>query len=206
VTKKNTKRKDPSLLAEEGAMDPANEFAEPPPSDKKKKKGRALSVPNFTEEEDYVLCVAYVYVSQNPIKGTDQTSAHFWSDIETKYSMETEKTQPDMYPGKPYPKRSSLSLNNRFQINIKRTTNLFMPFWKRVHDAPPSGVATEEEIIKKACEECLDFYGKPFPFVKCLEVLQGLCNFNPITYNAPSEDDVVDLVEQNPQQKRRRRR
>jgi hypothetical protein len=40
--------------------------------------GRALSVPNFTEEEDYVLCVAYVNVSQNPIKGTDQTSADFW--------------------------------------------------------------------------------------------------------------------------------
>jgi hypothetical protein len=43
-----------------------------------------------------------------------------------------------------------------------------MPFWKRVHDAPPSGVATEEEIIEKACEEYLEFYGKPCPFVKCL--------------------------------------
>jgi hypothetical protein len=30
-----------------------------------------------------------------------------------------------------------------------------------------------------------------------LEVLKGLCNFNPITYNDPSEDDVVDLVQQN---------
>jgi hypothetical protein len=30
-----------------------------------------------------------------------------------------------------------------------------------------------------------------------LEVLKGLCNFNPITYNVPLEDDVVDLVEQN---------
>jgi hypothetical protein len=192
--KKNTKRKDPPPPAEEAATeDPANQLAEPSSSDKKKKKGRALSVPNFTEEEDYVLCVAYVNVSQNPIKGTDQTSADFWSDIETKYSMEMEKT----HPGNPYPKRPSLSLNNRFQRNIKRTTNLFMPFWKRVHDAPPSGVATEEEIIEKACEEYLEFYGKPFPFVKCLEVLKGLCNFNPITYNDPSEDDVVDLVQQN---------
>jgi hypothetical protein len=72
-----------------------------------------------------------------------------------------------------------------------------MPFWKRVHDAPPSGVATEEEIIEKACEEYLEFYGKPFPFVKCLEVLKGLCNFDPITCNDPSEEDVVDLVQQN---------
>jgi hypothetical protein len=73
-----------------------------------------------------------------------------------------------------------------------------MPFWKRVHDAPPSGVATEEEIIEKSCEEYLDcFYGKPFPFVKCSDDLNGSCNFNPITYNDPSEDAVVDLVEQN---------
>jgi hypothetical protein len=119
--------------AEEGANEVAeprsNEVAEPPSSDKKKKKGRALSVPNFTDEEDFVLCVAYVNVSQNPIKGTDQTSADFWSDIETKYGMEMEKTHPDMvYPGNPYPKRSSLSLKNRFRRNIKRTTNLFMPF------------------------------------------------------------------------------
>jgi hypothetical protein len=102
--KKNTKRKDPPPPAEEGAMDPANELDEPPSFDKKKKKGRALSVPNFTKEEDYVLCVAYVNVSENPIKGTDQTSADFWSDIKTKYSMEMEKTHPDMNPGKPYPK------------------------------------------------------------------------------------------------------
>jgi hypothetical protein len=56
--KKNTKRKDPPPPAEESATDPANQLAEPHSSDKKKKKGRALSVPNFTEEEDYVLCVA----------------------------------------------------------------------------------------------------------------------------------------------------
>jgi hypothetical protein len=88
-------------------------------------------VPNFTDKEDFVLCVAYVnVVSQDSIKGTNQTSADFWSDIETKYSMEMEKDHPDMYPGNPYPKPSSLSLNNRFQRNIKRTTNLFMPFWK----------------------------------------------------------------------------
>jgi hypothetical protein len=134
-------------------------------------------VPNFRDKEDFILCVACINVSRNPIKGTDQTRADFWSDIDTKYSMEMQKTHPDMYPGNPYPKRSSLSLNNRFHRNIKRrTTILFMPFWKRVHDAPPNGVATEEEIIEKACKEYLDFYGKPFPFVKCLEVLKGLCN------------------------------
>jgi hypothetical protein len=150
--KKNTKRKDPPPPAEEAATDPANELAESPSSNKKKKKGRALSVPNFTEEEDYVLCVAYVNVSQNPIKGTDQASADFWSDIETKYSMEMEKT----CPRSPYHKRPSLSLNNRFQRNIERTTNLFMSFWKRVHDVPPSSVATKEEIIENACEEYLE--------------------------------------------------
>jgi hypothetical protein len=118
--KKNTKRKDPPPPAEEAATDPANELAEPPSSDKKKKKGRALSVPNFTEEEDYVLCVAYVNVSQNPIKGTDQASADIWSDIETKYSMETEKT----HPGNPYPKRPSLSqLVSQQQIPKKHQEN-----------------------------------------------------------------------------------
>jgi hypothetical protein len=90
--KKNIKRKEPPRPpTEEGATDPANEPAEPPSSDKKKKMGRALSVPNFTDEEDFVLCVANVNVSQNPIKGTDQTSADFWSDTETEYSMEMEK-------------------------------------------------------------------------------------------------------------------
>jgi hypothetical protein len=83
-------RKDPPPPVEEGATNPADEVAEAPPLDKKKKKRRALSVPNFTNEEDFVLCVAYVNVSQNPIKGTDQTSPDFWSDIETNYSMEME--------------------------------------------------------------------------------------------------------------------
>jgi hypothetical protein len=40
ASKKNTKRKDPPPPAEEGATDPADEVADPLPSDKKKKKGR----------------------------------------------------------------------------------------------------------------------------------------------------------------------
>jgi hypothetical protein len=31
-----------------------------------------------------------------------------------------------------------------------------MSFWKRVHDVPPSSVATKEEIIENACEEYLE--------------------------------------------------
>jgi hypothetical protein len=188
--KTTTKRKDPP---------PPNESSIPVPlsSEKRKKGGRGSSIPNFTDEEDVVLCVAYVNVSQDPIKGTDQTSIDFWRLIASKYSMEMKKAYPGLFPGTPYPERSDESLKNRFQRSIKRTTNLFMPFWKRAHDAPPSGVATEEEIIEKACEEYHDFYEKKFPFVKCLQVLKGLSNFHPSSYKDLSEDAVIDLVEQN---------
>ena len=107
------------------------------------------------------------------------------------------KRHPGKYPGKPYPERGICSFKNRFQRNIQKTTNQFMPFWKRVHDAPPSGVTTEEEIIKVACDAYHEFYEKRFPFVKCLEVLQKMSKFNLLDYKDPDEETVINLVEQN---------
>jgi hypothetical protein len=84
-----------------------------------------------------------------------------------------------------------------FQRIIRRSVNQFMPFWKRVYEAPPSGVATDKEIIDKACTEYTEFHGKPFQFRNCLPILQELASFNPGTSADQTADEIVDLVEAN---------
>lgn len=47
----------------------------------KKEKGNGVKLCNFTKEEDFFLSRAYVRVSLDPIRGNDQKSLDFWTNV-----------------------------------------------------------------------------------------------------------------------------
>ena len=57
----------------------------------KKEKRQA----NFSQDEDFMLCCAYVNVSVDPIVGVGQKSETFWTRVLEKYLLLTEKHLSD---------------------------------------------------------------------------------------------------------------
>ncbi|KAG7366474.1 MULE transposase domain containing protein [Nitzschia inconspicua] len=91
---------------------------------------------NFTPIEDVMLCRAYVNATLNPITGTDQKMEVFWRGIKAKFDelyAEADEVQEGVA-------RAPEALMNRYMRKIQPEMNLWIPFYKRVADCPPSGV------------------------------------------------------------------
>ena len=92
---------------------------------------------NFGNIEDQLLCRAYVNVSCNPVVGTDQKRKIFWESI--KYRYEDLYTREGVTEEDGKVERTWDALANRYQKKIQPEMNLFMSFYKRVAECPPSG-------------------------------------------------------------------
>lgn len=154
-------------------------------SSTKVKKERAK---NFTAQEDYLLCKAYVNASTNPIVGTDQKGKNFWDKVEQNFNelFKQEKVE------EPYERtsRDRDALQNRFNRHIQKAMNQFAPFMKRILEAPPSG-SSPDDYVKMAKNDYRDHYQSEFSFENCYDVLQQLPKFQPM-YDE-KEEVVVEV-------------
>ena len=143
---------------------------------------------NFGNIEDQLLCRAYVNVSCNPVVGTDQKRKIFWESI--KYRYEDLYTREGVTEEDGKVERTWDALANRYQKKIQPEMNVFMSFYKRVAECPPSGVP-KEEWPKIAATNFGEFYDRPFKYLHCVLILQQLPKFDPMG----ADDEVIDLLE-----------
>ncbi|KAG6640181.1 hypothetical protein CIPAW_10G155100 [Carya illinoinensis] len=94
---------------------------------------------SFTIEKDTLLISAWLNVSTDSIRGTDQTSTQLWSRIYDYYSTYKKPNSQE---------RSVPSLTNRWST-IQKCVNKFCGFLAQVEGMHPSG-ATELDKIDKA--------------------------------------------------------
>ena len=178
--KNKTPRSSPATVSSAGAGAGA---APAPASSTKTPRPR-----NFGNIEDQLLCRAYVNVSCNPVVGTDQKRKIFWESI--KYRYEDLYTREGVTEEDGKVERTWDALANRYQKKIQPEMNVFMAFYKRVAECPPSGVPPEE-WPKIAATNFGEFYDKPFKFLHCVSILQQLPKFDPMG----ADDEVIDLLE-----------
>ncbi|KAG6647748.1 glutathione S-transferase T3-like isoform X1 [Carya illinoinensis] len=106
---------------------------------REKRKQKSQRGVSFTAEEDTILVSAWLNISMDPIRGTDQSSTQMWSRIYEYYST---------YKKPNCQERSIASLNNRWSI-IQKCVNKFCGSLAQVEGMHPSD-ATEQDKIDKA--------------------------------------------------------
>ncbi|KAG6629961.1 glutathione S-transferase T3-like [Carya illinoinensis] len=110
-----------------------------PQREKKAAKHKSQRGVSFTIEEDTLLISAWLNVSIDSIRGTDQTSTQLWSRIYDYYSTYKKPNSQE---------RSIPSLTNRWST-IQKSVNKFCGSMAQVEGMHPSG-ATELDKIDKA--------------------------------------------------------
>ncbi|KAF5460555.1 hypothetical protein F2P56_020419, partial [Juglans regia] len=111
---------------------------------------------SFTVEEDNLLVSAWLNISIDAIRGTDQKSTQMWERITTFYH---EYKKPNIVD------RSEGSLMNRWST-IQKLTNKFCAYIAQVESLHPSG-ATEQDKIEKAKMLYKEMVGSNFTMEHC---------------------------------------
>jgi hypothetical protein len=139
----------------------------------KKEKRQA----NFSQDEDFMLCCAYVSVSVDPIVGVGQKSEAFWTRVLEKYLLLTEKHLSDY--GAELPVRNSASLQQRWKKKIAYQMQLWNKFYRRIKSVKHSGW-NEDNYVEEASKLYQEEVGKTFGLEKCVDVLHKLPKFDPM--------------------------
>ena len=142
----------PAFAAAARKIPQAPAFSTPPPvsistntsvAEKKKENNRNK---NYSPDEDLWLSKAYIYCTQDSVKGIDQTSTVFWSKIETQFDIHRNAKRVEG-KGFGFPKRDANSLRNRWQKTILRKVNKFVAIYHSIESHPPSGTRENESLL-----------------------------------------------------------
>jgi No apical meristem-associated C-terminal domain len=158
--------------------------------------GNTYRPPNFGMKEDLMLCHAFVNVSHDPIKGSDQKGDVFWSSVRDKFNeLASRDSEVSVSLAPP---RSLDSLRNRFQRHITKEVQKFNAHYKFCKDKNPSG-CVDEDIFERACTRFKEFEGKPFRFSHCVDTLHKMVKFQPMYKScSSSKDDMDDIPDDSP--------
>ena len=166
----------PAFAAAARKIPQAPAFSTPPPvsistntsvAEKKKENNRNK---NYSPDEDLWLSKAYIYCTQDSVKGIDQTSTVFWSKIETQFDIHRNAKRVEG-KGFGFPKRDANSLRNRWQKTILRKVNKFVAIYHSIESHPPSGTP-ENQWPDLAMKAYFRQEGHPFQFLQCWEYLK----------------------------------
>ncbi|XP_042980203.1 glutathione S-transferase T3-like [Carya illinoinensis] len=130
--------------------------ATPNDSEKRHTSKKVQRGASFTVEEDNLLVSAWLNISIDAIRGTDQKSTQMWERITTFYH---EYKKPNIA------NRSEGSLMNRWSM-IQKLTNKFCAYIAQVESLHPSG-ATEQDKIEKAKVLYKELVGTNFTMEHC---------------------------------------
>jgi hypothetical protein len=163
------------------------------PTKKKRKKKSAVESPtknkekrqaNFSPDEDYMLCCAYINVSVDPIIGVGQKSETFWTRVLEKYLLLTEQYLADN--GDELPVRNSASLQQRWKKRIANSMQLWNKFYRQVKSVKRSGW-NEDNYLEEASKLYKEEVGKTFGLENCVPVLHKLPKFDPMLSGSTEE-------------------
>lgn len=131
------------------------------PANRQKKK-------NYTEEEDFVLAKSWKVISEDPIKGTDQSSNDFWNNIRAHASL------------------SLPSFENRFQDSLRqrfgtigRIIAKFSGCYASVMRLNQSGKSNEDKFEDAVSLFKEENKGTNFKYRAIWEVLKDTPKFSP---------------------------
>ena len=148
---------------------------------------QGTKVRNFTRDEDFFLSKAYVRVSLDPIRGNDQKSQDFWSEVYKTfmflYKTEAEVQEEDMSG------RNVESLKSRFQRNIQKDVVEYCAFCRT--NEVRSG-ETLDDFFTRMDRIFEEKKGKQFRFRHCLSLLREMPKFDYETKESGNVDKVVD--------------
>jgi len=176
----------------------------------KRKAGRPPGAPNkrvkaekpvksssshFSEVEDWLLTKAYLSVSEDPVKGTDQKGDEFWLNVFQKFKIlydECDEIEVKVLNW------SSSSLQNRWQRQIQRDINSFNAIYRSLKKQNPSGW-NDDKFMEEATKEWVEKYGGPkkgFRFTRCLPEVWKCPRFDPVNDNNNDEgfNDVGNVM------------
>jgi hypothetical protein len=126
--------------------------------------------PNYTTEEDLIICKAFVNVSTDPTAGTNQKADDFWSKVAVKFTdLQATESEVEVVGHT----RDADSIMNRFQRQIQKAVNKFNKYYKEHKEINPSGW-NEEKFIQAATDSYLEHEGRPFKWQHCIETLHQM--------------------------------
>lgn len=128
-------------------------------------KGRVKAA-NWNEEEDEVLCRAYMSVSEDRELDTSQTQKKLWDTIELEYNEKLPRGAC---------KRPAKGLSARYASIAKNVTN-FASMYIQVRNAQPSGL-NKNDMVERAKEILKDVEKKDFKYLHCWAILRNYNKF-----------------------------
>lgn len=126
---------------------------------------------NFNPEEDLFVCMAFVKVSQDPIKGCDQKAESFWATVFDQFKTLCAKSK-DPSAGQA---KTILSLWNRFKRKIHKDVVAYQGIIKTM--VSESG-ESDEDFDRRAKARFVQRHGHHFKFDRCVEVLAAMPKYS----------------------------
>ena len=109
----------------------------------------------WEEEEDVCLTLAWVFVSNNPIRGKERKKKDFWGaileDFKERYVSRNKGKGKESYIKNVVLDRSTQAINSRWMNFISHDCTKFRASYKSIQALNQSG-STEEDKIKWALE------------------------------------------------------
>ena len=150
--------------------------------DAKKLNSRTPRAAGFDEDEDLLLCKAFVNCSENPIHGTDQKGTVFFAAVGSRFRDLYNQLDERVLDRT----RDDAACKNRWYRYIQPNVNLFNKYYKDLKESKPSGWK-EEDLINAAAEEFKDRHAKVFKWKHCVEILHQMPKFNPMINDVEEE-------------------
>jgi hypothetical protein len=154
----------------------------------KEEKGKRT--PNFLSKEDELLCKAWVYAAEDPIKGCNQKGFEFWTHVQESYGLlQAKEPPPADAAGTP---RGWMQLKTRFLRHIQPTVNSFNRHYRWAYTNLPSGTPrTFENFMALAKKLYKEEFGTEFKFDLCIPILHETPKFNPFAVSPAIDVDSV---------------
>ncbi|KAG4074121.1 hypothetical protein HA402_014326 [Bradysia odoriphaga] len=117
---------------------------------------------NFSAADDRNICIAWLAISNDPLKGRDQQGDAFWKEVQEHAKIK---------------KRSWNAVRQRWGL-ISRCVMKFSECFKAVNNR-----AAEGKLVGSVYDETIDLYltttnAKKWPFSECFEILRKSPKFN----------------------------
>ena len=132
---------------------------------------------NYSEDEDYLIAMAFVHVTVDPIRGVGQKSETFWTRVHEKFCLLQQKELPVI--GFDIIVRTRDSIEQRWKKRISRSVQLWNKHYRQLKGMQKSGW-NEDKYIEEASALYKSDTGETFRFAKCVPVLHKLPKFDPM--------------------------
>jgi hypothetical protein len=130
---------------------------------------------NFSKDEDYLIAMALVHVTVDPIRGVGQKSETFWTRVHEKFCLLQQKEL--VVIGFDIIVWTGDSIEQRWEKRISRSVQLWNKHYRQLKGMQKSGW-NKDKYIEEASALYKSDTGETFGFAKCIPVLHKLPKFD----------------------------